>query len=479
MPIIPHEEITFSKLSFMDPVGRLFFWKGDIYRGIYPKDAELIRELFTSGCLDELMQRELFPKSQITEHVLEGFSFIVKHEKIPYVVYPYEWTFDMYRDAALAILDVIDVSSKYGWDIHDGNAYNVLFRNMRPMYIDLGSFRKKPKRVGTDRDKRWGFDRGYEFLRDYWRPLYIWSRGDTFLALRIISSVMWPMPDLSWLLYQNPPMRWFGPKFSAWLTNRLDWWLRRIGRPVLHGRVLSWLSPSLASRLPAVVVAQNTKLLRLKISRLSQPLPDTWDDYYCEHMQDGKINSPPRFARILEIIRSLDCESVTELAGNQGVLARLILETTQVKKYVCTDYASSAINQFYLRNRKDASFLKDRMVQAAVLNPMMPEVAARLSPPSERLKSDLIIALAVTHHLLLPQHYHVKEVLKTMADFTRRFIIVEFMPLGLWRGEEVPPPVPDWYTTEWFQQAFVEFFELIAVEELERNRIVFVGRLKA
>jgi len=470
MALIREEEISYSDLSLVDPVGRLFHWNDGIYRGIYPNSAELVRDLFASGCLQELMRRGFFPQSQITEHVMEGFDFVVEHKTVPYVIYPHEWSFDMFRDASLAVLEVVEICAKFGWDIKDCHPQNVLFSGNQPLFVDLGSFRKKPRSVG--------FEKGLDFLRCYWRPLYVWASGESFLAQRLISSGSGPMPDLSWWLYRHSSLRVLGAKKCARLAKWSAKWARKAAKLLRHGNVVSWLSPSLASRLPASILAKNPSLLRRKIARLTQPLPSQWDDYHSEHIQNGAIISTPRFDRILEIIRLLDCASATELAGNQGLLTLLIGAKTKLDRVVCTDYSSSAINRFYNYCRSHTDKLNARHLQGAVLDFMLPERTFGEASPSERLKSDLVIALAVTHHLILTQNYPLREILKTIRGYTRRFAMIEFMPLGLWNGHNAPP-VPDWYTKDWFQQIFTEFFDLVAVEELEKNRILFVGRLKA
>jgi hypothetical protein len=394
----------------------------------------------------------------------------VEHKTIPYVLYPHEWSFDMFRDAALAVLEVVEIGAQFGWDIKDIGPHNVLFSGLQPMFVDLGGFRKKPRGDG--------FDKGLDFLRYYWRPLQVWASGESFLAQRIIASSNGNMPDLSWWLYQHSALRILGLKKCARLAKWSAKWARKAANLLRHGERLAWLSVALASRLPAEVVARNPRLLRRKITRLNQPPPSPWDDYHSEHIQNGSIVSTPRFNRILEIIRSLDCESVIELAGNQGLLTLLIAEKTQVGKVVCTDYSSSAINRFYHHSRSRADKLHSRSLHGAVLNFMLPEMAFGESPPPERLRSDLVIALAVTHHLVLSQNFPLREVLRTMAGYTRRFAMVEFMPMGLWNGHTAPP-VPGWYTQDWFHRIFAEFFDSITVEKLEENRILFVGHLKA
>jgi hypothetical protein len=108
---------------------------------------------------------------------------------------------------------------------------------------------------------------------------------------------------------------------------------------------------------------------------------------------------------------------------------------------------------------------------------MGPTVKLRFMLPSERFKSDVAIALALTHHLLLSQGYDIDDILKNVSAYARKYVFVEFMPLGLWvTGQK--PNVPDWYTPDWFRQSFVKFFDLILEEKLRVNNILFVGKVR-
>jgi len=470
MSSIPESEISFSEISLIDSVGRLFFWRDKIYRGIYPEAAENVRQLFASGCLDELTRQNLFPSSRISAHSLRGFSFVVEHELIPVVTYPHEWSFDMFRDAALVILKVVETAARFGWDIQDCGPYNVLFRNSVPLYVDLGSFRPKPKpRI---------FDKGPDLVRLFWRPLAIWSSGDSFLAQRIISSAHVMMPDVSWWHYRHPLLRRLGRPLNARLARLSAKWWRRVARWLGHGRALAWLSPSLATRLlPIEITTRSPDLLRHSLAGLRPPASSPWADYHSEYLHDGEFRSTPRFDRIVEIVRSLDCASAVELAGNQGLLALLLARQTGLKKIICTDSSESAINRFYLYCRAHALELESHEIQAAVLDFMLPKTASRLALPARRFRSDVVLALAVTHHLLLTQNFPISDVLGAIASYTRRHALIEFMPLGLWDGTR-PPLIPEWYTQSRFEHAFAEYFDIDRVEKLEANRILYVGRLK-
>ena len=64
----------------------------------------------------------------------------LEHPRIPFISYPYEWTFEMLRDAALLQLELLREALGEGLTIKDATPYNIQFVNGRPVFIDIGSF---------------------------------------------------------------------------------------------------------------------------------------------------------------------------------------------------------------------------------------------------------------------------------------------------------------------------------------------------
>ena len=71
---------------------------------------------------------------------LDGWAALLRHERIPFVSYPYEWTFGMLKDAALLQLELLLAALDENLILKDGSPYNVQFRGTRPVFIDVGSF---------------------------------------------------------------------------------------------------------------------------------------------------------------------------------------------------------------------------------------------------------------------------------------------------------------------------------------------------
>lgn len=103
-------------------------------------------------------------------------------------------------------------------------------------------------------------------------------------------------------------------------------------------------------------------------------------------------------------------------------------------------------------------------------------------------KSDIAVALAITHHLLLTQGFKIDEIFEKVKSFSNKYVYIEFMPLGLWGGNRNSKPVvPDWYTKDFFENKFKHHFTLLKIITLESHkikgkneahRILFVGKIK-
>src|SRR5690606_26122007 len=67
---------------------------------------------------------------------------VLRHERVPFISYPDEWTFSMLKDAAAAHLDLLLAAVPEGIITKDGTAYNLQWRGTQPVFIDLGSFER-------------------------------------------------------------------------------------------------------------------------------------------------------------------------------------------------------------------------------------------------------------------------------------------------------------------------------------------------
>ena len=197
---IPSSEIRHPNGYHSDQLGFTFRWKGHFLRGILPKSAEVAKRYFESGFLDEICGKGLFPKTWISEYENEEFAFIIEHEMMTPQMYATDWNFSMLRDAAVLVLEIAKIAKKFGYNMVDCHKLNVMFKNSRPMYVDLGSFvlYKKGSTAWTPY---------LSFLRSYYYIIDIWHSGAGQIAKRSMTPGV-EFNSRDYHLYKNVLWRW-------------------------------------------------------------------------------------------------------------------------------------------------------------------------------------------------------------------------------------------------------------------------------
>ena len=90
------------------------------------------------------MRTELVPSTADVpaELLVKDCAGVLRHERIPFVSYPYEWTFSMLKEAALLQLDLNLAALEEGMILKDSTPYNVQFKGSKPVFVDVGSFER-------------------------------------------------------------------------------------------------------------------------------------------------------------------------------------------------------------------------------------------------------------------------------------------------------------------------------------------------
>ena len=133
--------------SFRDPSGRIFHKAGKVYRtvsGPAAADFEFVRG---SGLIERLAgEGRALGAQVVSPEVLgaygQGAAYVVEHPRLPFISYPYEWPFPALKAAALLHLGIQVDALDAGIALADASAFNIQFRGVRPVFIDLLSFRR-------------------------------------------------------------------------------------------------------------------------------------------------------------------------------------------------------------------------------------------------------------------------------------------------------------------------------------------------
>lgn len=457
------EELNKIKIS-VDPVGSVFEYQNSILRAINFNSKGDIIELLNSGLIDELNRKGLFPKTKITDYEIDGYSLVLSHEKIGNWNYPYEWSFGMLKKAAKTVIEINAISNKYGYEIYDCHSNNIVFKNTSPIYFDLGSFK------ATSNVKNWSGSKF--FYSSYYIPLKLHSLGYVDTSSKVPLGVdYFNEVEFLKICYPFIPRRVINIYV---LFKRKSQGIRKLTDEEIISRYRNKYYIKLLLLIKSIV--KNNGLTNFKALRLIESLKPynsttMWGNYH----SNLNPKSSKRFNRILEIIKSLEgVNSIIELAANQGKFSTYILENTSIDFSIATDYDSKAIDTMLLNNKNNSRLLP------LLLNFMLPSGKIIDVKVENRLSGDISIALAITHHLLLTQNWDIDNVFDQIKKFTKKYVIIEFMPMGLYAGElSNTPNLPDYYNINWFTKKFKKHFEYILDEKLEQNRHVFVGKIKS
>ena len=465
--VLKPENLRTLTLS-IDKVCKLFFHENRVFRAVEKAYVEEVKEMFNSGMIQELLDNNLFVETWISDTKIEGYDLVLEHKNITYWNYPYEWSFNMLKDAAKAVLDVNIIANKYGYELFDVHAYNVVFDMATPKYIDFGSLFKIDPKNG----KCWS---GYlNFYNSFYMPLYLYKKGFSDLSQSLsLYNGFFNNKDFFKLRYKYLGL--FGSKISGLFYKAFDN-SRRLA-VARHFRVIDKYGKHkhINRLLKFKKTFQNKYNVKRAYRLINKIKHSSFDSYWKDYHTNINPESNDRFLRITDIIKTDlgDSNSLVELASNQGKFANFVLANTQINELIATDYDKNALDVIYRNNKGSENVLP------LLYDFVRPNARSVDQKIQNRVKGDIVMALAVTHHLILTQDIDLKHIFNVLKSHTKKYIVIEFMPLGLYSGDlDKTPPIPEYYTLDWFKEEFCNSFDHILDEELDINRHVFVGKLK-
>lgn len=97
------------------------------------RDLGVLRRSISKGYLIETkgLPKVKWPKA------MENASYVLEHEAIPHISFPYEWSFNQLKAAALHHLDFQLTLLAQGCVLEETSAYNIQFIGKNPIFIDM------------------------------------------------------------------------------------------------------------------------------------------------------------------------------------------------------------------------------------------------------------------------------------------------------------------------------------------------------
>lgn len=454
-------------LSRGDEFGTVFRWNGHLLRVVKINAQESFLEFWKSGLWQDLVARGWVPETRMSEFKAQSGGLVLEHTEVSSITYPSEWTYSMLHAAAEHTLRVANLATEYGYELKDAHGYNIVFDGGRPLFVDIGSFIVRPTgSIGWIADQ--------EFAAFFLYPLSIWKTHGAFLARRMILGG--EVIDTYLALRVKTPLLCLLPRVTSVLCARAirgyslaqqvsrAKLLEKCGKIV--GCTIDWMRRGKVWPFRTARIPQLEGMLRA--TRLGRQ-ESSWRNYHSVYRETGQTE---RIRAIVNLVDELRSRSIMDIGCNQGEFSLRFSNLPTVERVIAVDADHGALE--FLFGRLQRKCAKVVPAYCDIMAPLSPPLG---SPQSERWRVDTVVALAISHHLILTQKYSVDAILQRFAAFGRNYLLVEFMPLGLWDGKSAPA-VPEWYTREWFRDAFLRHCFDVREVDLEANRVLFWGRIK-
>lgn len=401
--------------SFRDPGGRVFHSGDRILRAVMEPAMPACEAARTSGLYAELAERELLLPAR-TARIDEVAATapmarqVLEHPRIPYVSYPYEWSFSLHKRAALLQLDLHLAALERGFTLSDASAYNVQFFGTKPIFIDHLSLR--PYREG----EIWEGHR--QFCAQYLNPLLMWAKlGIAPNAWFRGSLEGIPPEDLAPLLSLRHKLSW--TVFSH--VTALAALQRRAARAA-HGPTKR-LSEA---RLPLSALRGMLDGMRRFIGGLSlAPQQTVWADYAADNSYEAAEAEAKR-AFVTEMVSAVKPAVMFDIGCNSGDYSEVSL-AAGARYVVGFDFDTGALEQATARFGDRRDFLP-LWLDAANPSPVQGWAEGERKGFLERAgRTDALVALAVVHHLAIARNVPLEMVVEWLIGLAPTGII-EFVP---------------------------------------------------
>jgi ribosomal protein L11 methylase PrmA len=400
-----------SGASFRDPSGFLFIRDGTLFRQVNRSYRPTFDRLEQSGLAAELVADGLLIPHTVVDTAAaepETASLVLRPEPVPFISYPYEWSFSQLQDAALATLDIQQRALARGLSLKDASAYNIQFHRGHPLLIDTLSFE-----VYREGDP-WVAYR--QFCQHFLAPLALMSRRDIRLG------------QLLRLYIDGVPLD-LAVRLLPWKV-RLNFGL--LTHLILHAasqrrfagaEVRTAQGSRRVSRTGFLGLIDN---LRRTVSRLRwEPGRTDWAEYETMHNYSPAALEAKRrlVAEYLEIVRPA---SLWDLGANTGAFSRLASERGIAT--IAFDVDPSAVETNYRTMRANGeSGLLPLLIDLTNPSPNQGWHHNERLALLQRGPADAVMALALVHHLAIGNNVPLTQVASFLADLGR-WAIIEFVP---------------------------------------------------
>lgn len=445
--------------SYRDRNGAVFYHNQRVYRGISEKALHAWRALCDTKFFQDACKQGHIVSTRLVNMGEEDLPVarvkrwpaVLEHECIPYVSYPYEWSFHALKDAALLQLQLLRRSLDEDMILKDASSFNIQWHGTRPIFIDIPSF-------------------------EPWTPGETWVGYRQFCQLFLYPLLLQAYKDVSFRPWLRGHLDGIDP---SQMNNLMSWRDRfRAGifsHVYLHSRFERAFhngSGSVKDRLresgfaKELIVANVHRLERLVSGLTWQQKKSGWSDYGGgSHYVPEDIQAKQNFVR--EAASSRRRTLAWDFGCNKGLYSRILA------RYADTVVAMDADHLTVDRLYRDLRSEGNTRILPLVINLVDPSPSLgwrgrERKSLEERGRPDIILCLALIHHVVIQANVPLENFIQWLGTLGGTLVIEFIDPEDEMVQRLLRNKVDDYadYNRPNFEAALSKTFRVTQKEEL-------------
>lgn len=378
--------VTWAKASIVDEVGKVFFYRGRVFRAIFSKEyAQRFMEFLSNPWIGELFEMGLVRTIKADDILLEGSHLTLEHERIPFELHPAECTSYMHWLSAKTLLNLCGALSERGYIIKDAHPWNIMFKKGYPKFIDFGSITKSMKIT----------DGWLEEFRKYF-GVPIWLAAGKFNVLA--------------LEYRREHSRGFG--------------LKLLGSKLAKNIIPRGLTP------PGKAFSTPKYFFQHISEWLENHKPKTrakgnWAGYQqCGNSLDPFMPELPKPKFVYEILSKERPNRVLDFAANKGYYSKIAAMLGAA--VIACDYEEYCVNECLHVAQVNGLNITPALLDFKAPTPNY-GMGLRGPDSFERMRSDIVLALGLVHHICIAQQIPMEIFCDICMSYAEKGILLEYV----------------------------------------------------
>jgi len=454
-------------ISYKDSAARVVLKDGLYYRVIFNCYTNEYDHLMQSGLYEKLVAKGLIiahteiPLNQLKVEGITKVYKILQPEQIIFQGYPFEWSYSQWKKAINAYLQINLIAIEFGMILKDATPYNFYMQDGNAIMLDTSSF------CFFKEGGKWNAYRA--FCSEFLSPLTLMHYNGQRWS-RITRTHLRGLP-LNFVSKQLPCKSWFH--------------LNTLLHIHLHARYTNTEGkPSKKSNTGFSVEKLKSLIGMMQSSLKCWKKPYQFEKHWLSYYEQD-IASEKYLKHKEEIIEQwmhqLQPKSVLDLGANTGrfsfIAAKYASRVIALESDdICVDTIEAQI-----KNNKN-NHVYPLLMDLAETTPNLGALNKELTSIYSRANSQLVMGLALIHHLHISNQLSFMQIAEMFAMFCDQYLVAEFIPIT---DSKVQLLIKDRnidlgdYDQGHFMQAMSEWFtvkETITLNASDRVLILFEKR---